>query len=89
MFSQAKYRITYSWGKVGELALVFAGVLLLRHIADGLPLAISLGISLSLLVIVGIFIFWRLLDGDERSFVRTVIRRPLSFRAVPAAQDVT
>jgi len=89
IFSQAKYHVTYSWGKVGELALIFAGVLLVRHFADGLPLAISLGISLTVLAIVGALVFWRLLDTDERAFIRAVIRRPLSFRALPVAQDVT
>ena len=67
IFSQAKYRVTYSWAKVGELALVFAGVLLVRRMADGLPLAISLGVSLSVLVVVGAFVYRRLLDQDERA----------------------
>jgi O-antigen/teichoic acid export membrane protein len=88
IFSQAKYHVAYSWGKVGELALVFAGVLLVRHIADALPLPISLGVSLTVLVVIGAFVYRRLLDADERGVIRAVIRRPLSFRALPAAQDV-
>jgi O-antigen/teichoic acid export membrane protein len=89
MLSQAKYHVTYAWGKVSELALLFAGVLLVRYVADSFPLPISFSISLVVLAVVGAFAYRRLLDRDEQAFVRAVARRPLSFRAIPVVQDVT
>ncbi len=89
IFAQSKYHVDYAWAKVAELGVIGALTLTLGHFANALPIALSVGANLAILFSVGALVYVRLLDVDERAFVRSVARRPLSFRAIAVAQDIT
>jgi len=89
IFAQSRYRIDYPWGKVAELGAIGGLTLVFGHFANALPLTLSIVANLAILLSVGALVYVRLLDVDERAFVRSVARRPLSFRAIAVAQDIT
>jgi O-antigen/teichoic acid export membrane protein len=78
LFSQAKYHVSYGWGKVVLLSLLLVGVWAVRRAADGLPLPSSIAVSVALLPVVAAVLYRGLLGVDERLFVRAILRRPLS-----------
>ena len=89
VLAQARYRVDYDWGKVVELILVLAGTLVFRHFADRLSVPMSLLSSTVVLGVTIAFVYGRLLDREERKFIRAAARRPFSPRTVPAIQDAT
>jgi O-antigen/teichoic acid export membrane protein len=78
LFSQAKYRVSYGWGKIALLSLLLLAVWGARRAADGLPLTSSIAVSIALVPLVIAVLYKGLLGVDERLFVRAILLRPFS-----------
>jgi O-antigen/teichoic acid export membrane protein len=85
VLAQEKYYIDYPWRKTAELALIFGFVWAIRQLADGLPLPASLGISVILGGLAASFLYVRMLDGDEKAFIKGLAHFPFSGRSGKAA----
>jgi O-antigen/teichoic acid export membrane protein len=85
MFAQAKYHVDYPWSKVAALGAALAVIWGVRFFADGLNLTLSIALSFTLFIFLAWFIYSRILDIDEKAFVRQLIRRPFATAAASAA----
>lgn len=78
VWAQARYHVDYPWAKVAQLVVLFALCWIIRWSVDSLSMVPSLAVSSLMAVLVGAYLYLRLLDPPAREFVKHHLRRPLA-----------